>query len=121
VERLSLSWAPSQNFLVGSFATTVKDVSVGSAVTWIGWDPVAMKIRSWMFDESGAFGEGAWMKDGDKWTIKTATTLPSGQRATATFVLAPVDADTITLQARDRSQNGQAIPDTKTVKLKRVK
>jgi uncharacterized protein (TIGR02246 family) len=121
VERISLGWAPNQNFLIGSFSTTVKNVSVGSAVQWIGWDPVAMTIRSWMFDESGAFGDGIWTRDGDKWMIKSAMVLPTGQKATATFILTPVDADTITLQSRDRSLDGQAIPDTKPVKLKRVK
>ena len=123
-ERLNASQCPGPRIRissVSSFSTTVKDVSAGSAVQWIGWDPLAQRIRSWIFDESGAFGEGTWTRDGNRWTIKTATVLQNGKKATATFVLVPLDADTIALQSTGRSVDGQPIPDTKVVKLRRVK
>ena len=87
----------------------------------IGWDPVAKRVRSWIFDTTGGFGEGSWTKDGKKWTIKTSSTLQDGKKATATFIFAPVDADTITLQSQDRTMDGEKLPDTKEVKMKRVK
>ena len=120
-ERITLAWAENQNFIVGSFSTTSGNVSVGSAQQWIGWDPLAKRLRSWTFDESGAFGEGAWTKDGDRWTIKTSSVLQDGKKAPATFIIAPVDVDTISLQSKDRSADGNALPDTKEVKLKRLK
>src|SRR5262249_28746256 len=121
VERISLAWAANQNFIVGSFATTFKGASLGSAKQWIGWDPLTQRIRSWVFDESGAFGEGAWTRDGDRWTIKTSSVLQDGKKAAATFIIAPVDAETITFQSKDRSVDGNPLPDTKEVKMKRVK
>src|SRR5262245_46222 len=84
IEHVSLSWTETRNFLIGSFSTTVKDVSVGSAKQWIGWDPQSKRIRSWSFDDTGAFGEGAWTKEGDKWVIKSSTVLQDGKKATAT-------------------------------------
>jgi uncharacterized protein (TIGR02246 family) len=120
-EHLSLSWTDNQNFLVGTFAATVKGVEVGKATHWIGWDPQAKRIRSWIFDAAGGFGEGAWTRDGDKWAIKTKSVLQDGKNATATFLLGRVDADTLTLRARDRTVDGKAVPDTKEFKLKRVK
>ena len=121
VEHITLSWTETHNFVIGSFSTTVKDVSVGSAKQWIGWDPLAKRIRSWSFDDSGAFGEGAWTKDGSKWFIKTITVLQDGKKATATYIIGMVDADTISLEARDRKEDGNDFPDIKEVKLKRVK
>jgi hypothetical protein len=120
-EHLSVSWTDTQNFLVASFAATVKGVSVGRATHWVGWDPRAKHIRSWIFDATGGFGQGAWSRDGDRWVIKTTSVLPDGKKATATFLLTRVDADTLSLQAKDRTVDGKDAPDTKEVKLKRVK
>lgn len=121
VERHSVSWAENQNFILATFTTTIKNISVGSAHQWIGWDPIGKNIRSWIFDATGGFGEGSWSNDGKKWTIKTSTVLQDGKKATATHVLTRVDADTITLQTRDRTVDGTRVPDTKEIKMKRVK
>lgn len=119
-EHLTLSWTENQNFLTASFSASVKGVSVGSATHWIGLDPEAKRIRSWIFDAAGGFGEGSWTKDGDRWVIKTSSVRQDGKKATATIVLGRGDANTLTLQAKDRTVGGEAIPDTKEFKLKRV-
>jgi uncharacterized protein (TIGR02246 family) len=120
-QHLSVSWTDTQNFMVASFAATIKGVSVGRATHWIGWDPQAKHIRSWIFDATGGFGEGAWTGDGDEWAIKTKSVMQDGKNATATFFLRRVDADTLTLQARDRTVDGKPAPDAPVFKLKRVK
>jgi uncharacterized protein (TIGR02246 family) len=119
-EHVSVAWAENENFLIATFATTVGNVSVGSATQWIGWDPVDKRVRSWIFDATGGFGEGSWTRDGKKWVIKTHSILQDGRKATATYVITQIDADTIGLQVKDRSVNGKAVLDTKETKLKRV-
>ena len=120
VERLSFDWTENQNFIVSSFTTTAKNVSVGDATVWTGWDPVGKGIRAWLFDSTGGFGEGSWNQDGNKWSLKTAGVMQDGRKATATYVLTRGDGDALTLQARDRSVDGKVIPDGKEVKLKRA-
>jgi uncharacterized protein (TIGR02246 family) len=120
-EHLSLSWTDNQSFILGSFKASVKGVSVGSATHWVGWDPQAKRVRSWIFDATGGFGEGSWTKDGDKWVIKTTSVLQDGKKATATIVVARVDDDTLSLQSKDRTVDGKEVPDSKEFKLKRVK
>ena len=71
-------------------------------------------------DDTGAFGEGEWTKDGDAWIIKNSMTLQDGKQTTATLIIKPVDADTISLQVKDRTLDGNALPEGKEVKLKRV-
>jgi uncharacterized protein (TIGR02246 family) len=121
VERLSIAWSQNQNFLDVTFSTTARDIPVGAASQRIGWDPTAKQIRAWIFDESGGFGDGTWTHDGDKWVCKSTHVRQDGKKATAAYVLTPVDADTLTLQARDRTEDGKQIPDTRVVKLKRGK
>ncbi len=120
VERISVDWSESQSFLVASFKTTTKNLTVAGATVWIGWDPVEKRIRSWSFDATGGYGEGVWANDAKKWTIKTTSVLQDGTKATATYVLAQVDADTMSMQATNRSADGKPIPVVKEFKLKRI-
>jgi uncharacterized protein (TIGR02246 family) len=120
-ERLSVAWTDNQNFIKAKFSTTVKKANVGSATQRIGWDPEGKRIRSWIFDESGGFGEGIWTQDGKKWVAKTTHVLHDGTKMMATYVITSVDPDTITLQAKDRSEGGNKLPDTKVITMKRIK
>jgi len=119
IERLSFDWTENQNFIVSSFTTTAKNVSVGDATVWIGWDPENKKVRAWLFDSTGGFGEGSWSQEGNKWSLKMANVLQDGKKATATYVLSQ-DGESITLQAKERTLDGKALPDGKEVKLKRA-
>ena len=121
VERLSVAWAENENFVIATFARTYGDMTVAGATQWIGWDPVDKRVRSWIFDAAGGFGEGSWTGDGAKWVIKTNSVLQDGKKGSVTYLVTRVDGDTISLQARDRSVEGKTIPDTAEVKLKRVK
>ena len=121
MEHLSFAWSERQNFIEAKFSTTAKDVPVGSTKVVIGWDPVAEKLRSWSFDATGGFGEGAWSGEGKKWSVKISSTLQDGKKASSTVHLASVDADTISLQVKDRSVDGIKLPNTKVVKLRRTK
>jgi uncharacterized protein (TIGR02246 family) len=119
--RVSFAWAHGQNFLVAQFTTSFKNVNVGGGTQWIGYDPLAKKIRSWTFETSGGFGEGSWSHDGKTWTVKSSVVLRDGVKASATNVLTVIDADTITLSAKDRKLDGKDVPDLKEVQLKRRK
>lgn len=121
LERLAIAWSDNQNFINATFSTTLKNVPLGSATHLIGWDPAAKRVRSWVFDATGGFGEASWDRDGGKWIVKTTSILQDGKKSAATYVLTHVDADTITLKTTDRSEDGNKLPDIKEVKLKRVK
>ncbi len=120
VERLSFEWTENQNFIVASFTTAAKDVLVGDATVWIGWDPVGKNIRAWLFDSTGGFGEGAWTQNGKSRSLKMSIVLQDGKKATATYVLTPVDGENLTLLAKERSLDGKEVPDAKEVKMKRA-
>lgn len=120
-QHLSLSWTDNQNFIVGTFKTSIKGVSVGEATHWVGWDPRTKRIRSWIFDAAGGFGEGEWLKEGDNWVVKATSVQQDGKPSAMTFHLGRGGADTIRLQATNRNVNGENLPDTREFRLKRVK
>jgi uncharacterized protein (TIGR02246 family) len=118
--RASFTWAEGHNFLVNRFVMTVKDVPMAGGTQWIAHDAAAKQIRSWMFDSSGAIGEGAWTRDGDRLVGKIVTTLTDGKKVSSTTILTRVDANHATWQSIQRSMDGQALPDTPPMKIKRV-
>jgi uncharacterized protein (TIGR02246 family) len=119
--RVSFEWAENQNFIHGTFADTFKNVEVSGGTQTIGWDPIKKELRSWTFDEDGAFGEGTWTHDGDHWVIKSVLVLPDGKKVAATHIVTQVGADAITWQAKDRTVDGKPVPDIKEIKMKRAK
>jgi uncharacterized protein (TIGR02246 family) len=121
LEKLSLAWTKNKNFIAGSFSTSARDVSLSKVEVRIGWDPVAKRVRSWSFDDSGAFGESSWTPEPKKLVAKSTLVLPDGKKAAATFIISAVDADTIALDVRDRTVGDERLPDVQEVKLKRVK
>jgi uncharacterized protein (TIGR02246 family) len=121
VARVAFAWTESQNFIVSSFTTTFKNISIGGGTQWIGWDPLTKRARSWTFETNGGFGEGTWTQDGDKWVSKSTGVLHDGKKLTATNILTRIDAETMSWQATDRTEDGKALPDIKPIKMKRVK
>jgi uncharacterized protein (TIGR02246 family) len=122
VARVSFAWSENQGFLVSHFTTTFKNIAIGGGTQWIGWDPLAKGMRSWTFDTDGGFGEGKWSREGsNRWVIKAKTVLADGKQVVSTNVLTHVDADTLSWQSRGRTVDGNALPDTKEIRMKRVK
>jgi uncharacterized protein (TIGR02246 family) len=119
--RIAYSWTESQNFIVATFTTTFKDIAIGGGTEWIGWDPLAKHIRSWIFETGGGFGEGSFTQDQDKWIVKSTLLLPDGKKLAATNVITRTGADTMTWQSRDRTIDGQSLPEVKAITMKRVK
>jgi uncharacterized protein (TIGR02246 family) len=120
-DRISFAWAENQQFIVATASTAFKNITLGSATQWIGWDPEAKRLRSWSFDSTGVFGQGTWAKDGAKWVIKSTSVLRDGKKAMATTIVTRIDADTLSWQSMDRTLDGKPQPATKEVRMKRVR
>ena len=120
VGRVSFEWAPGRNFIVAMRAVEFKDTTLDNGTEWIGWDPVAKQIHSWSFEADGGYGDSVWTKDGTKWVIKTNAILSDGSKVSATHIVTPVDADTVTWQSKGQTVNGKPLPDSKEIKMKRA-
>ena len=118
--RVSFAWSPDENFIISTRTVETKDGTLDRGTQRIGWDPVNKQIRSWNFEADGGYGEGAWTKDGDNWIVKTTSVVADGSKVTATNVVSPIDADTISVQSKEQTVDGKAIPDTQKTKMKRA-
>ncbi len=103
-------WTKNRRFMVRSFAIKVRDRVELAGMQIIGWDPAAQRIRSWVFDSEGGFGEGFWKKQGQAWHIRTTGILPDGQKSSAVNIITPVDGNSFTWQSVDRAAGGELLP-----------
>ncbi len=118
--HVSFAWAPGQNFIISTRTADFKDNSLLQSTQWIGWDAAAKQIRSWSFQADGGFSQSTWTRDGAKWLIKSESVLADGAKVTSTNVVTPVDAATFTWQSKEQKINGQALPDTREITMKRA-
>lgn len=112
-------WTKNQAFITRAFTVSVGDHIDMSGMQIIGWDGSAGRIRSWVFDSDGGFGEATWTKKDNRWIVNAAGTLPDGRKTSAVNVLTILDQETISWQSTGRSVGGEILPNIEPVKLKR--
>ena len=65
-------------------------------------------------------GRELWSQSGQRWTIEASSTLRDGGTSLATNILMKLDDNTFSWQSVERSLNGDLLPDTAIVRVKRV-
>jgi uncharacterized protein (TIGR02246 family) len=98
----SCRWSEDGNFLLQDFKLKVEGRDVMNVTQRIGWDPLAKRIRSWVFDSEGGYGESVWARNGDAWIIKATGVRTDGTTASATNVLTPAGTDAYVWRSTDR-------------------
>lgn len=120
--RNTLEWAAGGNFLNRTFNVTTPDGDndrEGTEV--IGWDAGESRIRSWVFESDGSFSERFWTQDGNRFLIKSRTTLPDGVTGSEDLTLTIVDKDKATWSTASRVVDGEALPNLPAVTSVREK
>jgi uncharacterized protein (TIGR02246 family) len=102
VVRTVCHWSDDKNFLLQEMNLQIAGKDAMQVTQRIGWDPLSKRIRSWVFDTEGGFGEGVWARDGDSWIIKSTGVRPDGVAASATNVIVPVAKDGYVWRVSDR-------------------
>ncbi|SIO65802.1 conserved hypothetical protein [Singulisphaera sp. GP187] len=115
----TVRWDEDQKFLVRKYSVQIGGAPARSGTQWIGWDPQAKQIRSWVFDSEGGFGQGQWTRSGDSWIIKAGGVTGDGLTTSATQVLESVNKDAIKFQSIDRIVGTELLPDIDEVLLVR--
>jgi len=101
--RITYRWSDDNNFILGELHVGKNGSVVMNSTQRIGWDPLAGKVRSWMFDSDGGYGDGHWTAlDDGSWVIKSTAVLPDGQTGSATVTLTPQGKDRYVLKGTDR-------------------
>jgi uncharacterized protein (TIGR02246 family) len=95
-------WSEDGNFLLQDFKLKINGRDSMNVSQRIGWDPLAKRIRSWVFDSEGGFGESVWTPDGITWIVKATAVRPDGSTGSATNVLVPSGTDAYVWRSTDR-------------------
>jgi uncharacterized protein (TIGR02246 family) len=115
----SYRWTDNQCYILSEFKIQVGGRPVMTGTQRIGWDPLAKKIRSWVFDSEGGFGEGVWTREGNHWIVKMTGVTRDGKIASATNITTRVSKDRMTWQQRDRIVGGEKTPDIAEIPITR--
>jgi uncharacterized protein (TIGR02246 family) len=98
----SCRWSDDRNFLLQDFKLQLNGRNAMNVSQRIGWDPLAKRIHSWVFDSEGGYGESEWTRDGSSWIIKATGVRPDGTTASATNLLTPTGTDGYVFRSTDR-------------------
>ena len=115
----SVRWDEGQKFLVRTFSVQIVGEPRRSGTQWIGWDPQAKQIRSWVFDSDGDFGQGQWTRSGNAWIVKAGGITGDGLTTSSTQVIEPINKDSMKLQSTDRIVGTELLPDIEEVVMVR--
>jgi uncharacterized protein (TIGR02246 family) len=115
----SYRWSDDHRSILSEFKVQVGGRPTMTGTQRIGWDPLAKKIHSWVFDSAGGFAEGVWTRNGNQWIVKMAGVTHDGKPASATNVLTRVAKGRMTWQSRDRVVGGETRPNVEEITIVR--
>jgi uncharacterized protein (TIGR02246 family) len=118
--RTAYEWDAKKNAIRCQFTIKARGRTV-SGTQYILKDPRTGQLRSWIFDDDGGFGDGAWVRDGKRWVITANGVQADGGELTATNILTPIDKDTFTWHSTERTLDDEPLDDIPPVKVTRVK
>ena len=116
-----VSWAKNQNFLIRSFTISVGQRINQSGMQVVGWDAANKKIRSWVFDSEGGFGEGVWSKKGNAWHVQMTGTANDGRKVSSVNIITKENNDQFTWQIVNGQIGDELLPNTDAVLVVRQK
>jgi uncharacterized protein (TIGR02246 family) len=106
----SFRWDEDKNFMIQDFKVRRGNNILQKGTQRIGWDPQAKRIRGWVFDSQGGFGETSWDEADGSWVVKAQGVASTGESRTGTRTLTP-EGDRIQVRLSDRIDQGQRLPD----------
>lgn len=114
---IDFKWDRYKNFLVQHFTVAVEGKFQLEGKQIIGWDASQKKIRSWIFDSDGGFGEGKWTKKDKSWNVETIQTLEDGSKASSTNIFTPINGNSYKWESVDRETDGELLPNIEPVTI----
>ena len=108
---ISCRWSDDKNFLMVNYESNIAGKAGLKSTQRIGWDPLTERVRSWVFDSDGGYGEGQWTRVDRAWIIKSTAVMPDGDTGSATIVIEPAGPDKFTLKGLDRILGDGTQPD----------
>jgi uncharacterized protein (TIGR02246 family) len=111
-------WLASKSFVEVTYAKREGDKLTPTATQIIGLDPLSGRITSWMFSADKGYAHGLWVPHDTGWAIEFEGARADGTPTSAVNLLGRVN-DALVWKSTQRMIDGQGLPDTDEVVLKR--
>jgi hypothetical protein len=112
-------WVAGKSFVERKYTITHADGTTASGVQLIGWNPQGGHVQSWNFSPHGGHAVGVWTPRDGGWSAEIRGTTGDGTSTTAVNLLTRLDDNAYAWQSVERTADGQPLPDTDEVILKR--
>ena len=109
--KFKCKWAPNKSFLLMDYEVKREGAEPLLVIQRVGWDPVNGRVRSWVFDSTGGFGEGYWQRDGNKWVVDVSAILSDGGTGGSTNIYEFKNENSFHYRSVDRDLDGQPMAD----------
>jgi uncharacterized protein (TIGR02246 family) len=115
---LSVRWAPGQAFLLMDWH--VKRGGEALHVHQrIGWDAANQRLRAWVHDSTGGFGDAVWEREGNKWVVVNEGQYPDGKPARSVNTWKFINKDSFQWSATDREVDDTPLPDAEATYVRK--
>lgn len=105
-------WSDDGNYLLQDYVVKSRWGGTLQGTQRIAWDPQRHTVRSWAFDQSGAFTEATWTPLEDAWIIKAEGVTPDGRGVSATRYVTVFDNDSFQIDSTGVVVGREMLPDT---------
>lgn len=105
-------WSDDGNYLLQNYAVKMRRGELMQGTQRIAWDPLRRTIRSWAFDQSGAFTEATWTSLEGGWILKADGVTPEGQGVSVTRLITPINNDAFQIESIGLVIGTELLPDT---------
>lgn len=105
-------WSDDGNYLLQEYLVKRDRGTVLQGTQRIAWDPLRRTVRSWAFDQSGAFTEATWTPLEDGWIIKAEGVTPDGRGVSVTRLVTLFDQDSFQIDSSSLVVGQELLPDS---------
>ncbi len=105
-------WSDDGNYLLQDYVVKTRRGAVMKGTQRIAWDPLRHTVRSWAFDQSGAFTEATWTPIEGAWILKVEGVTPDGHGVSVTRVVTPISGDSFQIDSTSLVVGNDLLPDS---------
>ena len=116
----SCRWSPDKNFLLQDIQVQRGGKATMTINQRIGWDPLQKRVRAWVFDSEGGFGESVWTLHGDQWVAKATFVSNDGVTASSTNVYSRAGKDAYIWRSADRVTGDDILPNLEVTVVRKA-
>lgn len=111
-------WSEDGNYLLQEYVVKSRWGGAMRGTQRIAWDALRRSVRSWAFDQSGAFTEAMWTPLDDGWIVKADGVTADGQGVSVTRFITRFDNDSFQIESTNLVVGQEKLPDA-TVRVVR--